>query len=117
MAKIVWKTTPHAAYEWVEVEGGTSMSHHEIAALLDEYISENGLVPVESDYVGEAPRHKYGRYKATPATASALAPAALPTRESDLAKANERADAAEAELALLRAQIDKKEDNPKVDKK
>lgn len=108
MAKIVWKTTPHAAYEWVEVEGGDSMSHAERAALLDEFISENGLVPVETVYVGEAPRHKYGRYVATGATASALAPTALPTRESDLAKANERADAAEAELARLRAQLDKK---------
>jgi hypothetical protein len=108
MAKIVWKSTPKAAYEWVEVEGGESMSHHQIAAFLDDYISENGLVPVETDYVGETPRHKYGRYIATGAAASAVAPTALPTRETDLAKANERADALEQEVARLKAQLDKK---------
>ena len=107
MAKIVWKTSPHAAYEWVEVEGGESMSHHHIAAMLDEFISENGLVPVESDYVGEAPRHKYGRYKAATATASALPPA-LPTRESDLSKANDEIERLKAELARANAQLDKK---------
>lgn len=110
MAKIVWKTTPKAAYEWVEVEGGDSMTHAELVAFKDEFISENGLVPVETDYVGEAPIHKYGRYKAASATASALAPTALPTRQEDLAKANDELAQLRAENARLASQLGKKQD-------
>lgn len=109
MAKIVWKTTPKAAYEWVEVEGGGSMTHAELVAFQDEYIAEHGLVPVESEFIGEAPRHKYGRYKATGTAAQALAPAALPAREADLSKANDELEALKAENARLLSQLEKKE--------
>ncbi|SCW56940.1 hypothetical protein SAMN02927924_01429 [Sphingobium faniae] len=65
MAKVIMTTPPGAAYEYAEVQGGTSMSHAEIAALLDEYVEKHGLYPVETVYDGESPRHKYGRYKPT----------------------------------------------------
>ena len=110
MAKIVWKTTPKAAYEWVEVEGGSSMSHVEQKAFLDEFIEENGLVPVESSFIGEVPVHKYGRYVAGGGQASALPPAALPTRESDLNKANAEVERLKAELARANDQLGKKQE-------
>ncbi len=104
MAKIKWMTTPKAAYEWVEVQGGDTMSEAERKAFLDEYVEDNGLVPVESTFVGETPIHKYGRYKAGGAVASALPPA-LPGRENDLTKANADLAAANAELARLRGPL------------
>lgn len=108
MAKVVWKKTPKSAYEWVEVEGGETMKDHERAALLDDFISENGLVPVETSYDGETPRHKYGRYIAGAGAASALAPTALPGREDDLVKANETIDDLRAQLARANDQLGKK---------
>lgn len=107
MAKIVWKTTPKAAYEWVEVSGGGTMTHAEQVAFLDEYVSENGLVPVETDFIGESPKHRYGRYKADGAAAQAL-PVALPSQEGDLTKANDELAALRAENARLQAQLEKK---------
>jgi len=106
MAKVEFVTTPKAAYEWAEVTGGGSMSDAQRAALLDEFIEEHGLVPVEAAFRGETPIHKYGRYKAAFAVASAL-PTALPNRESDLNKANEERDALRAENARLLAQLGK----------
>lgn len=108
MAKVVWKTTPKAAYEWVEVDGGKTMSDAETKAYLDEYVEDHGLVPVESTFVGETPIHKYGRYKAVSAVASALPPA-LPGREDDLVKANAEKSALEQEVARLKAQLGKQE--------
>lgn len=109
MAKVVWKTTPKAAYEWVELEGGGSMSHAEQVAYLDEYIEANGLVAVETTFDGEVPRHRYGRYKAAGAPAAALAPTALPGREGDLTSANAEIDRLKAELARALDQAGKRE--------
>jgi hypothetical protein len=108
MAKIKWVTTPKAAYEWVEVGGGDTMTEAQRSAFLDEYVEDNGLVPVESTFVGEVPVHKYGRYKATSAVASALPPV-LPGREDDLVKANADKAALEQEVARLKAQLGKQE--------
>lgn len=108
MAKVVFKTTPKAAYEWAEVEGGDTMKDYERSAMLDDFIAENGLVPVETTFVGEVPTHKFGRYKAGSAMASALAPTALPGRETDLTKAQQENDRLKAELARVTAQLDKK---------
>lgn len=107
MAKVVYKTTPKAAYEWAEVEGGSTMSHYETAALLDSFIEENGLVPVETVFEGETPRHKFGRYKALGAPALALAPTATAGHESDLAKANAELARLQAELARAQDQLGK----------
>ncbi|MFA6031818.1 MAG: hypothetical protein WC889_02825 [Myxococcota bacterium] len=115
MAKIVWKTTPKAAYEWVEVEGGSTMSGAETKAFLDELVEENGLVPVESTFVGETPHHKFGRYKAGGAMPQALAPQALGAREGDLTKANAEVDRLKAELARANAQLGKQPDKSKAD--
>lgn len=112
MAKVVWKTTSKAAYEWVEVEGGSTLSDLDRRALIDEYVEENGLVPVESTFVGDVPVHKYGRYKAASATASAL-PAPLAHREEDVTKLNADKVALEQEVARLRAQLGKQEKSGK----
>jgi hypothetical protein len=107
MAKMVWKTTPSAAYEWAELEGGDTMSQAERAAFVDEFVTQNGLVPVESTFMGDIPTHRFGRYKADFALASAL-PVALPGRESDLRKANDELAATKAELARALEQLGKK---------
>jgi len=63
MAKVVFKTTPGAAYEYAEIEGGETMKDYERASMLDDFIAEHGLIPVESTFEsGEMPTHKYGRY-------------------------------------------------------
>ena len=107
MAKVVFKKSPKSAYEWAEVEGGETMSSVQRAALLDEFVEENGLVPVETTFRGESPDHKYGRYIAGGKRASAL-PRALPSRTNDLNRANEELEALRAENARLAAQLDKK---------
>lgn len=107
MAKMVFKTTPNAAYEWAELEGGDTMSAAERAAFVDEFINQNGLVPVESVFVGDTPARKWGRYKAAYSVANAL-PAALPGRETDLLKANDEVAALRAEIARLSDQLGKK---------
>ena len=106
MAKVVFKKTPHSAYEWAEVEGGDTMKDYERAALLDDFVAKHQLVPVETTFMGEQPTHKYGRYIAGGAAAQAL-PAALPNREGDLLKANAELDALRAENARLLAQMNK----------
>jgi len=113
MAKVVWKTTPKAAYEWAEIDGGESMKDYERSAMLDDFIAENGLVPVETGFVGEVPTHKYGRYKASGAPASALAPSPLAGREGDVVKANSELDKLRSENARLLAELDRQ---PKVRK-
>lgn len=107
MAKVVFKTTPKAAYEWVEVEGGDTMKDYERSALLDDFIADNGLVPVETAFHGETPTHKYGRYKAAfAAPANALAPMA--THGDDVNKLKSEKSEMEQELSRLRAQLSKK---------
>jgi len=62
MAKVVFKTTPGAAYEYAEIEGGETMKDYERASMLDDFIAEHGLIPVEATLDGERPVYKYGRY-------------------------------------------------------
>jgi len=62
MAQVVFKSTPGAAYEYAELEGGETMKDYERASMLDDFIAENGLIPVEATFEGEKPVHKYGRY-------------------------------------------------------
>lgn len=115
MAKVVWKTTPRAAYEWAEVEGGDTMSDAQRDAFLDEFVSDNGLVPVETTYAGEVPTHKYGRYKAGFTSAAALAPLGNPGQQGDLTKANAEIDRLKAELARATDQLDKKPEKSKAE--
>ncbi len=115
MAKIVWKKSPKSAYEWIEVEGGESMSHAELMAFRDEYISEHGLMPVETDFVGEKPIHKYGRYlPSSVVAAQALAPTAIPTAEMDAAKLNDKVRYLEAELAKANEALGKQPEKAKA---
>lgn len=114
MAKVVFKKTPHAAYEYAEVQGGDTMKDFERAALLDEFVAENRLVPVETTFVGDIPTHKYGRYIAGGVAASALPPA-LPGRENDLIKVNDELAAARAEIARLNAQLGKQPEKSKAE--
>jgi len=62
MAQVVFKSTPSAAYEYAELEGGETMKDYERASMLDDFVAENGLIPVEATFEGEKPVHKYGRY-------------------------------------------------------
>jgi len=63
MARIIFvKSSPAAAYECAEIEGGETMKPHEKAAMLDDFIAEHGLIPVESTFDGDVPSHRYGRY-------------------------------------------------------
>ena len=62
MAQVVFKSTSGAAYEYAELEGSETMKPHEKAALLDDFVAEHGLIPVESTFDGDVPSHRYGRY-------------------------------------------------------
>jgi len=63
MARIIFvKSSPAAAYECAQIEGGETMKPHEKAAMLDDFIAEHGLIPVESTFDGDVPSHRYGRY-------------------------------------------------------
>ena len=63
MARMIFvKSSPAAAYECAEIEGGETMKPHEKAALLDDFVAEHGLIPVESTFDGDVPSHRYGRY-------------------------------------------------------
>ena len=72
MARIIFvKSSPAAAYECAEIEGGETMKPHEKAAMLDDFVAEHGLIPVESTFDGDVPSHRYGRYLSEEDTAVA----------------------------------------------